>query len=121
MTVEYKMLENDKFEINAREEVNLERLKQRIVNMAAQKNNFEMQIEQMEEQLAELPKLIEHYRKNLNLAQGDIDKAFNFLKKSHKEQVVEELKKQIEEGKAQLQASIKQQQEQQLQQMQMQR
>ena len=97
--VGFKILSDGRFELSTAAVVDADELVNRIVSIESQKENFKMQAEMAKNQI-ELAKMnIESLEKNIGYATDDLEKAYQFLKANHREDLLIKIEKRVNENK----------------------
>lgn len=102
-------IENDRIEISTAQSVDFDEFVKRIANIEAQKENFKMQKNFSNNQIEEAKKNIEIIEKNTAAAEEDLEKAYQFLRLNHREDLIKKIEAKVEETKKQMAAAQMQQ------------
>ena len=93
----FKMVDG-KVNISTEQLVDVEDFVRRVVNINAHKKNFEIQIQNMEQEIEYATKTIEIQKENIKRAEKSLDYAYNFIRSNHREDIILKIEKQIEEA-----------------------
>lgn len=107
--VDFRMVEGGNFEISTSKTFDEKTFVTRIVSVAVQKTNFKMQAEFLQREIEEKKKMIEMANENYKAAEADLDRAFTFLHKVHREDLVTLITAEVNKKQEEYEQQMKQQ------------
>ena len=113
--LEFKM-EDEKFVISTNQVMDADVFKTKISNLESQKINFEMQeefytkeIERLEKGIEEAKAAIEANKSNVKFVTEDLEKAYSFLEENQQQQVIDDIKVEVEKRKEEMKKQMENQ------------
>jgi hypothetical protein len=95
--VEFKQTD-DGYEISTAQVVDEAELLKRIAGIEIQKHRFKKDIEESEGQIVAIKERIEIQKKNITYADEDLERAYEFLRSSGKEELIKKIEEAFEEA-----------------------